>query len=483
MSTITDILGTDNITDSRAVINTNFSNLNTDKAETSAIANFETTTQLNARDTANRDRTNHTWTQTASTISDFDTEVSNNTDVSANTSARHDAVTVTDSTEIDFTLTWQDITADLKTTTVTPWSYILSAITVDSKWRITSASSWSPSWTPLTTKWDLLTFDTTDQRLAVWTNWQVLTADSTVWVWIKWATVSWSWDVVWPASAVDSNFASFDTTTWKLIKDSWSKASDFAPALWVDDNYVTDAEKVVIGNTSGTNSWNETTTTIKTKLWAATTSADWYLTSTDWNTFNSKAPALTSDDNYVTDAEKVVIWNTSWTNTWDNTVATALTWTPSITVATVTTTWNIELWNATDTTLSRVSAWVVAIEWVTIPTISSTSTLTNKRITKRVVTVTQSATPAINVDNWDIYQITWLAQAITSMSSWLTGTPVEWQMIMIQITDNWTARAITWWASFVSWTNAILPTTTVISVMKVVLLQYTWSTWKCLAVD
>jgi hypothetical protein len=61
------------------------------------------------------DRANHTGTQTASTISDFDTEVSNNTDVSANTSARHDAVTVTDSSEIDFTLVGQDITASLKT--------------------------------------------------------------------------------------------------------------------------------------------------------------------------------------------------------------------------------------------------------------------------------------------------------------------------------------------------------------------------------
>lgn len=35
------------------------------------------------------DRTNHSGSQAASTISDFDTEVSNNTDVAANTSARH----------------------------------------------------------------------------------------------------------------------------------------------------------------------------------------------------------------------------------------------------------------------------------------------------------------------------------------------------------------------------------------------------------
>lgn len=52
-------------------------------------------------------------THTASQITDFDTEVSNNTDVAANTAARHSAVTVTDSAEIDFTLTGQNITASL----------------------------------------------------------------------------------------------------------------------------------------------------------------------------------------------------------------------------------------------------------------------------------------------------------------------------------------------------------------------------------
>lgn len=36
-----------------------------------------------------RNRSNHTGSQTASTISDFDTEVSNNTDVTANTGSRH----------------------------------------------------------------------------------------------------------------------------------------------------------------------------------------------------------------------------------------------------------------------------------------------------------------------------------------------------------------------------------------------------------
>jgi len=58
-------------------------------------------------------RANHTGTQTASTISDFDAEVSNNTDVDANTTARHTAVTVSDTSEIDLTLTGQEISASI----------------------------------------------------------------------------------------------------------------------------------------------------------------------------------------------------------------------------------------------------------------------------------------------------------------------------------------------------------------------------------
>ena len=37
-------------------------------------------------------------------------------------------------------------------------------------------------------------------------------------------------DVHWPASAVNNNFAAFDLTTGKIIKDSWSSASTFATA-------------------------------------------------------------------------------------------------------------------------------------------------------------------------------------------------------------------------------------------------------------
>lgn len=53
---------------------------------------------------------------------------------------------------------------------------------------------------------------------------------------------------------------------------------------------------------------------------------------------------------------------------------------------------SVELGHATDTTISRVSAGVIAVEGVTVPTLSSTSTLTNKTLTDAQVTVSTPTT-------------------------------------------------------------------------------------------
>lgn len=114
---------------------------------------------------------------------------------------------------------------------------------------------------------------------------------------------------------------------------------------------------------------------------------------------------------------------------------------------------------------------------------ATTDTLTNKRITRRAPAVTQAATPTINTDNTDVAHITGLAQAITSMTTNLSGTPVEGDMLRIDFTDNGTARAITWGTSFEASTVA-LPTTTVISTRLDV--GFVWNTvtskWRCVAV-
>ena len=104
------------------------------------------------------------------------------------------------------------------------------------------------------------------------------------------------------------------------------------------------------------------------------------------------------------------------------------------------------------------------------------------RILLRVTTITSSATPTINTDNCDAVTITALATAITSFTTNLTGTPNNFDKLIIRIKDDGTARAITWGASFIA-QGTSLPTTTVIS--KLLTVGFIYDTvaakWGCVA--
>lgn len=116
---------------------------------------------------------------------------------------------------------------------------------------------------------------------------------------------------------------------------------------------------------------------------------------------------------------------------------------------------------------------------------ATTDTLTNKRITKRSVsTAGPGATPTINTDTTDVAHFTALAAAITSMTTNLSGTPVEGDILRIDFTDDGTARAITWGASFEASGTVALPTTTVISTRLDVVFHWNvvTSKWRCVGV-
>lgn len=117
-----------------------------------------------------------------------------------------------------------------------------------------------------------------------------------------------------------------------------------------------------------------------------------------------------------------------------------------------------------------------------IPSATSTTTFTNKRITKRITTITSHATPTVNTDNCDVVTITAQAEAITSMTTNLSGTPTNFQSLVYRILDNGTARAITWGASFQAM-GVDLPTTTTAN--KVLTVGFLYDTvdskWGCVA--
>jgi len=101
----------------------------------------------------------------------------------------------------------------------------------------------------------------------------------------------------------------------------------------------------------------------------------------------------------------------------------------------------------------------------------------------RTTTEASSATPTINTDNTDIHTITALAEAITSMTTNLSGTPVNGQKLIVRIKDNGTARALSFGASFASM-GATLPTTTILGKYLYIgfIFNSTTSKWDCMAV-
>lgn len=147
---------------------------------------------------------------------------------------------------------------------------------------------------------------------------------------------------------------------------------------------------------------------------------NWSITQVDKLTGSKVSQTSAPAWNYLSSVTTDSTLTGSWTATdplWINP-----SWNPQVAT--------IELWHASDTTLSRVSAWVIAVEWVTIPTISSDSTLTNKTFDDEF-RAKQIATPS-NPSAWynklyfksddKLYKLTsaWVETEIWAWWGWLT---------------------------------------------------------------
>ena len=112
-----------------------------------------------------------------------------------------------------------------------------------------------------------------------------------------------------------------------------------------------------------------------------------------------------------------------------------------------------------------------------------TATLTNKRITPRIGTVANSATPTPAGDSNDQFNVTALAQAAVVQAP--TGTPTDGQELFIRIKGDATPRALTWAAIYTaSGVNALL-TTTVANKTHMIRFRYDSAAvhWVCVYVD
>lgn len=263
---------------------------------------------------------------------------------------------------------------------------------------------------------------------------------------------------------------------------AYTASTAYASTLGADDNYVTDAEKIVIGNTSGTNSGNNAVNTLYSGL---VTNA----THTGDATGSGALTVVALNGTNLAVLGTGILKNTTGTGVPSIAVAgdfPTLNQNTTGSAATLTTARAIygndfngsaaltgiiaSTYGGTGNGFTKFSGPTTSEKTFTLPdasatiaTIDATQTFTNKRTNPRIISAASYTTDtgtSLDVSTADQFVVT--AQAGALLFNAPSGTPVEGQKLIIRIKDNGTAKALTYNLVFRA-IGVALPTTTVLS--------------------
>lgn len=277
-----------------------------------------------------------------------------------------------------------------------------------------------------------------------------------VWAWATRTFTTWAADIV-PLSGNQPYWNQNNAGTWQQT------------LFWVNDYWAI----FLVAIPTTTDAWSQNFR----YMWVQPQQVSWTLA-----TIQALTPAnLTHWDSSSLVSEFVFIWKIIIRYTWWNwqlisvekltwttksQIWIAQTWLTSVTTnATLTWDWTwanplwvnvnlpvttIELWAASDTTISRVSAWVIAVEWVTIPTETSTNTITNKTFD----TTNRTQWKQINAQTWTTYTFV-LTDAWKIVTFWnASATTVTVPPNSDVAFPNWTMIE---WAQLGAWKVTFAP--------------------------